>query len=122
MVPPSLAFAGVVLNNQTLVSIAHEQCRLYREGMRDQSSGLWAHILLGEGVSDPNRWLTGNAWAAYGMMRVMATIMRSPWANDMQSQVSDLQNWVREIVGTCQSHMVSLISLYSLVLDDVAER
>lgn len=110
MVPPSLAYAGVVLNNQTLVSIAHEQCLLYREGMRNASAGLWAHILLGEGIEDTNRWLTGNAWAAYGMMRVMATIMRSPWANDMQSEVNDLQGWVREIVGTSQNHLVGSVS------------
>lgn len=106
MVPPSLAFAGVVLNNQTLVSDAYQQCMLYREAMRNESAGLWAHILMGEGIQDTNRWLTGNAWAAYGMLRVLATIVRSPWANDMQSQVSDLDGWIREILGTSQSHLV----------------
>lgn len=107
MVPPSLAFAGVLLNNQSLVSIAHEQCLLYREAMRNESAGLWAHILLGTGIQDTNRWLTGNAWAAFGMMRVLATIQRSPWAGDMGSEISDLQGWVREIVSTSQNYLVS---------------
>jgi len=107
MVPPSLAFAGVLLNNQTLVNIAHEQCQLYRTAMRNESAGLWAHILLGEGIQDTNRWLTGNAWAAYGMMRVLATIQRSPWAGEMASEISDLQNWVVEIMSTSQEHLVS---------------
>jgi len=107
MVPPSLAFAGVLLNNQTLVNIAHEQCQLYRQAMRNESAGLWAHILLGTGIEDRNRWLTGNAWAAYGMMRVLATIQRSPWAGEMGSQISDLQNWVGEIMSTSQNHLVS---------------
>jgi rhamnogalacturonyl hydrolase YesR len=106
MVPPSLAFAGVLYNNQTLLSIAHEQCMLYREALRNQEAGLWAHILLGTGIQDSNRWLTGNAWAAYGMMRVLATIQRSPWAGQMGSEISDLQNWVTEIVSTSQNHMV----------------
>jgi rhamnogalacturonyl hydrolase YesR len=107
MVPPSLAFAGVLLNNQTLVNIAHEQCQLYRQAMRNESAGLWAHILLGTGIEDRNRWLTGNAWAAYGMMRVLATIQRSPWAGEMGGEISDLQNWVTEIMSTSQNHLVS---------------
>lgn len=115
MVPPSLAFAGVVLNNRTLVEAAHEQCLLYREGMRNESAGLWAHILLGEGIEDTNRWLTGNAWAAYGMMRVLATIVRSPWAGDMQQEVRDLQGWVTEILGTSQNHMVRRVCCRSYI-------
>lgn len=108
MVPPSLAFAGVLLNNQTLVSIAHEQCQLYRSAMRNETAGLWAHILLGEGIQDTNRWLTGNAWAAYGMMRVLATIQKSPWAGEMGSEISDLQSWVTEIVSKSQEYLVGL--------------
>jgi hypothetical protein len=77
MVPPSLAFAGVLLNNQTLVNIAHEQCQLYRQAMRNESAGLWAHILLGTGIED------------------------------MGGEISDLQNWVTEIMSTSQNHLVS---------------
>lgn len=111
MVPPSLAFAGVLLNNQTLVSIAHEQCQLYRSAMRNETAGLWAHIILGEGIQDMNRWLTGNAWAAYGMMRVLATIQKSPWAGEMGSEISDLQSWVTEIVSKSQEYLVGLCFL-----------
>jgi len=40
----------------------------------------------------------GNGWAAAGIMRVLATIARSNFASQMQSQQSDLAHWVDEIL------------------------
>ena len=40
----------------------------------------------------------GNGWAAAGMMRVLATILRSNFASQMESQQSDLAQWVDEIL------------------------
>jgi hypothetical protein len=75
--------------------------------MRNESAGLWAHILLGTGIEDRNRWLTGNSWAAYGMMRVLSTIQWSPWAGEMGAEIEDLKNWVTEIVSTSEKYLVS---------------
>lgn len=42
--------------------------------------------------------MLGNGWAAAGMMRVLATIMRSNFSSQMQSQKNDLVQWVDEIL------------------------
>ena len=105
MVPPFLAYYGALNNNQSLLQQAYTQCSLYRGALR-QSSGLWAHIVQGTGTSDPGLWLTGNAWAAYGMTRVLATIKQSSFASSMSSQTGDLQNWIAEILGAAKPYMV----------------
>lgn len=46
----------------------------------------------------PFFWIVGNGWAAAGIMRVLATIARSNFASQMQSQQSDLAQWVDEIL------------------------
>jgi rhamnogalacturonyl hydrolase YesR len=104
MVPPSLAFAAVLQNNQSLLSTAYQQCNLYRQGLR-QPAGLWAHIVQGSGTSDPGLWATGNAWAAYGMLRVWATIYHSPWRQSLTSEMSDLQSWTTEILANSRAYL-----------------
>lgn len=54
--------------------------------------------------------ITGNAWAAAGMIRVLGTIQRSPFANSFKSQQNDLAHWVHEIHGAMYSHIVRPIS------------
>jgi rhamnogalacturonyl hydrolase YesR len=107
-VPPFLAYYGVVQNNQSLVQEAYNQCKLYRDVLRVESSGLWQHILLGTENYDPGLWATGNAWAAQGMLRVLATIKWSQFAGQMQSQMNDLQAWTEEIVNGCRRYVVSV--------------
>ncbi|WWC72204.1 uncharacterized protein I206_106164 [Kwoniella pini CBS 10737] len=116
MVPPFLAYYGALRNNQTLLQEAYRQCSLYRDGLR-QSNGLWAHILLGNGTYDPNLWITGNAWAATGMLRVWATIKWSSYASDMSSQMSDLQGWIAEIFDNAQP-LITSDGLYHNYLND----
>ena len=41
--------------------------------------------------------LTGNAWAAAGMLRVLGTIQNSRYAKQMKHQQNDLAAWVQEI-------------------------
>jgi hypothetical protein len=65
---------------------------LYREILRENTSasparppathpllasGLWTHI-RGPVINDPGIWSTGNAWAAAGMMRILATLVKFP--------------------------------------------
>jgi hypothetical protein len=103
MVPPFLAYYGYMHSNQTLLQEAYNQCSLYRSGLQDPSTKLWRHIVQGTGTSDPGLWATGNAWAAAGMLRVLATILRSPYSDQMASQRADLQAWTEEIIGAASS-------------------
>lgn len=110
MVPPFLATYGAFTNNQTLLQIAYDQCRLYRDRLRRPvgNGALWAHIQGGTGNLDPGLWATGNGWAAYGMLRVLATIRKSQFSDAMSSQRGDLAGWVGEIMEGCKGFVVSL--------------
>jgi len=98
MVPPFIAYYGALQGGPTgdsLLQVAYEQVKLYRDVLFDESVGLWRHIALGNST-DPTHWGTGNAWAAAGSLRVLATIQRSCEANSMKSQQDDLLRWVGE--------------------------
>lgn len=99
---PFIAYYGAVKNNGTLLQIAYDQCRLYRDALLiDGPTGkLWAHIYDDTTSSwiDEGIWATGNGWAALGMLRVAVTIQKSSFCSSMTSQVSDLLSWVKEIL------------------------
>ncbi|KAG5640729.1 hypothetical protein DXG03_007416 [Asterophora parasitica] len=98
MVPPFLAYYGVVTQNRTLLVEAHDQIQLYRSYLRDTTANnLWKHVLLGTSGNDEGHWSTGNAWAAAGMLRVLGTIQNSEYANTMKNEQNDLAAWVMEI-------------------------
>ncbi|KAF7338289.1 hypothetical protein MVEN_02054300 [Mycena venus] len=102
MVPPFLAYYGVLTGNTTLMNEAYNQIKLYRNYLRDTSAkNLWKHIVLGTDAQDsPNdegHWSTGNGWAAAGMLRVIATMKNSPYSKTFSSQQKDLASWVKEI-------------------------
>ncbi|KAI5895280.1 glycoside hydrolase family 105 protein [Schizophyllum commune H4-8] len=97
MVPPFLAYYGVITENKTLLEEAYNQCSLYRDYLRDKDAGnLWKHIVEGS-YSDEGHWSTGNGWAAAGMLRVLATIQHSQYADDLKDQQKDLEDWIFEI-------------------------
>ncbi|KAI7785674.1 six-hairpin glycosidase-like protein [Diaporthe eres] len=89
MVPPTLAYWAVQTNNITLLNEAIQQCNLYHdvlsvpanESGNDipwDAAGLWQHIIgPTDGNNDYGIWSTGNAWAAAGMSRVLATAKNS---------------------------------------------
>ncbi|EGN97365.1 hypothetical protein SERLA73DRAFT_184047 [Serpula lacrymans var. lacrymans S7.3] len=100
MVPPFLAYYGVITENRTLVSEAYNQISLYRSYLRDpDANNLWKHILLGSSGNDEGHWATGNAWAAAGMTRVLGTIQRSQYDKSLANEQKDLANWIQEIHG-----------------------
>ena len=125
MVPPFLAYYGVVTGNQSLLQAAYDQCRLYRQYLVDEDAGgMWKHIVMGD-FSDLGHWTTGaspsplpfvlpgkifsrigNGWAANGMLRVLGTIQRSSFAHDMKNQQNDLVSWVSEIHDGIYPHLV----------------
>jgi hypothetical protein len=107
MAPPFLAYYAVHTANLTLLQAAVEQCGLYREVLQEPyiGGGLWKHI-VGPVDSDPGLWSTGNAWAAAGMTRILATVMRAPaslyksgngssWKNEA---INSLTTWIQEIL------------------------
>jgi len=65
MVPPFLAYSGVIAQNQTLLVEAYNQIKLYRSYLRDShAKNLWKHIVLGSGganstPNDAGYWATG---------------------------------------------------------------
>ncbi|CAE6428714.1 unnamed protein product [Rhizoctonia solani] len=95
----TLAAYGAVTKNQTLLQIAYDQCRLYRDALRIPEAGIWAHIYNDDRQSfgDKGLWATGNAWAAKGMLNVATIIEKS--TDHMGDQVSDLKGWVKEILN-----------------------
>ncbi|KAG7086885.1 hypothetical protein E1B28_002805 [Marasmius oreades] len=110
MAPPFIAYYGVVHSDFGLLQEAVRQCGLYREVLRDRKRNVWEHI-VGPTHPDPGLWSTGNAWAAAGMTRVLATVVKAPhqvvssedWREDTVGQVS---SWIKEIVdGAMESPM-----------------
>ena len=88
---------------------AVKQIQLYRQTLRTDT-GLWAHILLGNGTHDPGLWATGNAWAAAGMLRVLATIKWSDFAGSMDTEMNNLRDWTTEILSASKGVVVSTSS------------
>lgn len=98
MAPPFLAYYAADVGNGTLLYQAIQQCGLYREIVQtpivsnptamgvdadsaplglDTQPRLWKHI-IGPKNQDMGIWSTGNAWAAAGMTRILATVIKLP--------------------------------------------
>ncbi|KAF5390489.1 hypothetical protein D9757_005183 [Collybiopsis confluens] len=127
MVPPFLAYYGLLTNNQSLLEDAYTQIKLYRNYLRDtQSNNLWKHIQLGTGsggsqvANDDGHWSTGNAWAAAGMLRVLASISTSSFSSSMSSEQDDLSSWIFEIQSGMYPHIDSSSSLFHNYADNTA--
>ncbi|KAK8035782.1 hypothetical protein PG991_001855, partial [Apiospora marii] len=106
MAPPALAYWAVQTADAGLLGEALRQCGLYRDvlgvplvggdggsGVGNGSvgafaaGGLWHHI-IGPETQDLGIWSTGNAWAAAGMMRVLATALKFPQPKNNNSSIS----------------------------------
>lgn len=60
MVPPFLAYYGVLTQNQSLVEQGYTQIKLYRNYLLDPNAGgLWQHIVMGNSGTDTGHWSTG---------------------------------------------------------------
>jgi hypothetical protein len=102
MFPPFLAFYAVAANDLELMKEVVRQCGLYREVLMIESGpkkGLWKHIVGPSDLADEGVWSTGAAWAAYGMVRVRATISGWRPSNEtMSEELSQLDLWIGEIL------------------------
>jgi rhamnogalacturonyl hydrolase YesR len=119
MAPPFIALYGLMTENQTLLQTAYDQVRLYRDALRIPSGtaqGLFYHIVnasaVGGAGQDLGAWLTGNAWSAAGMCRVLAAISQSRFASSMSSQINDLVSWTNEIVSNALDQGTPLMHNY----------
>ncbi|KAJ7283414.1 hypothetical protein C8J57DRAFT_1447551 [Mycena rebaudengoi] len=100
MVPPSLAYFAADTQNLNLLHESYLQCGLYRDILQ-RDGGAWEHI-IGPQNQDTGLWSTSNAWAAAGMARVLATIMKAPVASSAdwrKAAINDLTEWIREILN-----------------------
>ena len=115
MAPPFIAYYGALRcepEGDPLLQTAYEQVKLYRQVLFDKKVGLWRHIALGNGT-DPTHWATGNAWAAAGALRVLATIRHSRAGRSMRSQQKDLVKWVGETLDGVWKFQVGIsLSLF----------
>ena len=59
MVPPFLAYYGVITRNRTLLAESYNQIQLYRGYLFDPKKSLWKHVLLGVSQNDEGYWSTG---------------------------------------------------------------
>lgn len=102
MVPPSLAYYAVHVNDITYLREALRQCELYCEGLKDAESGCLRHIYNveeGEGRKrDDELWSTGNGWAVWGMCRVLAMVENSRFRRDLQKEEKSLITQIKAIV------------------------
>lgn len=102
MAPAFIAYYGVMINNQSLVTLAYDQIAAYRTRLIDptQNISLVQHIVLGGTnytANDPGHWSTGNAWFVMGMLRVLRIIELSPFAKALAAQRQDLMVWSLQI-------------------------
>ncbi|SCZ94818.1 BZ3500_MvSof-1268-A1-R1_Chr12-1g03678 [Microbotryum saponariae] len=97
MVPPFLAARGIATSNHSLLLESYRQIKLYRSHLQDPSTHLWRHVRYGS-WEDPSLWATGNAWAAAGITRVLATLTNSFHAETYSHEIRDLALWANEIV------------------------
>lgn len=112
MVPPFIAYYAADVGNATLLQESVKQCGHYRQVLRSNTTqphrGVWEHI-IGPKTHDSGLWSTGNAWAAAGMARVLATVIRAPVARNTtwrEGTINDLTGWITEILdGAMASSM-----------------
>ncbi|KAJ9120030.1 hypothetical protein QFC22_002927 [Naganishia vaughanmartiniae] len=110
MVPPFIAYYGLVKGLPEHLRQAYEQCAIYRTTLQEDTTKLWRHMEVNtvenkdengwdlSGRPDIGLWATGNAWAASGMLRVYATILKSKHKDEMGEELQNLALWVQEIV------------------------
>ncbi|UZJ51095.1 hypothetical protein CBS101457_000415 [Exobasidium rhododendri] len=100
MIPPFLAYYAVATQNESLLRDAIQQCRLYRQVLRANTSqewnGLWVHI-VGPASQSLGIWSTGNGWAALGLARVLGTVKHWKRSADWEDEQHELIGYMMEI-------------------------
>lgn len=96
MAPPFLAYYAVYKGDEGLLRETIRQVGLYREVLK-KNTGVWTHI-KGPNSADPGSWSTGNAWAAAGITRVLATVVKAPMSKGWTTEINLLKSYIKEIL------------------------
>lgn len=109
MFPPTLAYYAVLTSNETMLHDAIIQCSRYRLILTPSDTpsnanwtGMWQHI-VGPQSQTLGIWATGNGWAAMGMTRVLATVMKWSTSSSWTSQQTLLKRWIYAILSGAKS-------------------
>ncbi|KAL7941526.1 Six-hairpin glycosidase-like protein [Trichoderma barbatum] len=94
---PFLAYQAVQKGDASLMAEVVKQCGLQRDVLKTSQYNSWRHI-IGPQSQDTGLWATGNGWAAYGMVRVLATLQKWSGSASMTSQANQLKGWIQEIL------------------------
>ncbi|KAK9771906.1 putative Six-hairpin glycosidase [Seiridium cardinale] len=101
MAPPAMAYWAVQTDDVGLMRETLQQFSLYRDVLGvpggESAAGLWHHI-IGPQTQDLGIWSTGNAWAAAGMTRVLATAIKSSFANELTDELEQTKDIIRAIL------------------------
>lgn len=102
MGPPFLAYYALNSNDMSLLRLAVDQCRLYRQALKQESGGGWRHIYSDDKQQflDAGCWATGCAWAALGMVFVRRALELCSNPAEFSAEREELGVWVREILGS----------------------
>ncbi|WFD29341.1 hypothetical protein MSPP1_000350 [Malassezia sp. CBS 17886] len=112
MGPPFIAQYGLMTNNKGLLLEAYNQVRLSYDALRlpaGPGKGLLGHIMNYGNVARPvwidqRAWLTGNAWATAGMLRVYAAMTQSTFHDAFDAQRNNLTSWIDDLVTSAYAH------------------
>jgi len=83
-----------------MLKLAIEQCKLYRQALMTTDGrvkGLWKHI-IGPQHEDLGYWSTSCGWAAAGIARVLATVLKWLKSRSWSDEIDSLTAWVKEIL------------------------
>jgi Glycosyl Hydrolase Family 88 len=127
MAPPFLAYYAVDTYNASLLADVVQLCAQYRQvlhaNITGNGQGVWEHI-IGPQSQDVGQWSTGNGWAAGGMVRVLATVMKAPAsvipANQSEYAVTALTGFIKEIIDGAMSSPVDTNGFLRNYLNDTS--
>ncbi|KAH8810677.1 Six-hairpin glycosidase-like protein [Xylogone sp. PMI_703] len=100
MGPPFLAYYAASSNDPALLEDVVSQCGLYRDVLQKTDGLIWDHIAANDSSKDYAPWSTSNGWAAAGMTRVLATVLKTgmllpPTKSRLAAK---LECWIQEII------------------------
>jgi len=105
MALPFLALSAFYDRDEKLFQEIVTQCDLQKQVLQDNATGLWKHI-VGPDSPDPGLWSSGNGWAACGLVRVFALVLKfdSLEAGKLPRQLeSVLETTIVSIIGAAAS-------------------